>query len=125
MSLHFLGVWSVLEELFHVPRTHSLMCAIEGAHVGRFLLSPRRGFGMAAWAALQQWLLSISVTHLLSLFTQIWWVKPVTRLHCSAELFFSVLSTPLSSLQRGRGQGHPEPCPATLHRPTREAPQHR
>lgn len=89
------------------------MRAIAGAHVGRFLLSPCRRLGVPAWAVRQQWLLSISVALLLSLFTQIWWVKPATGLHCSAELFFSALSRPQSSLQQGRGQVNFTPCKIT------------
>lgn len=40
MSLHFLGVQSMSVGLFHVPRTRSLVPAIEGAHVGRFCPDP-------------------------------------------------------------------------------------
>lgn len=102
----------MLVGLFHVSKTHSLMPAIEGAHVWRFLpraalplTAPARGGTLA-----RQRLLSISVTHLLSPFTQIQWGKLALKLHCSEELFFSALSRPPSSLLQGRGQVNFTPC---------------
>lgn len=110
--VRFLGGQSMSVGLFHVPRTHGFVPAIEGTRLGRFLPraalstpAPGRGGGLSWWPRQRSSSgFSIFVTLLLSPLAQIWWDKPVSSLHCTEELFLSALSRPLSSLLQGRGQ---------------------